>query len=429
MSAAEADESALQPPVRARADSARARPRTATLRPSRHGASRGSKPAPTSIGTGYLGVAATSLAALLTLFELGRFSFGVHLLPDPVLSAIAWLLLAALFVGLAFATRRAGDHLPTVVGAFLTVGLTAVVLLDLIAGWGAHDPGRTLTAAPAAVLVFIAAVGVRTTRGMTVSLAITGGLLTLGAVAGLATGSVTDGGLEAAVALVARALAPPVVTVLVVEWFRRTVGRELERVLVQSTVSAPRFAVGMLASEELTQLDDAAERLLSNVATGRERLPLRPASAQAAAHLATELRLHLIEGRRQTWLYHAITESDILGKQVTLSDPDSLAGLLDAKQRDGLLQAVWLLLGDTPERSRRSARRLTVEVTIGPAEPADAPNRLTVPISIDTTGVPRRGVDTTTWDAVRKVGAFTDSQRGGSLCIDITCPVERPDQN
>ena len=57
---------------------------------------------------------------------------------------------------------------------------------------------------------------------------------------------------------------------------------ELDRVLVQSTISAPRFAVGMLASEELARLDLAAEDLLDSVATGRTQLPLKPKTASIA---------------------------------------------------------------------------------------------------------------------------------------------------
>jgi hypothetical protein len=240
---------------------------------------------------------------------------------------------------------------------------------------------------------------------------------------------VTVDAAETATAMLLRAVAPPVVAAAIVATLRRIVGAELERVLVQSTVTAPRFAVGMLASEELARLDLAAEQLLDDVATGRSRLPLNPAAAQAAASIATELRLHLIEGRRQTWLYHAISESDVLGRTVSLTDPDSLAGLLDPRQRDGLLQAVWLMLGDSPERSRRSALRVTVEITVGASRPVDHPTgsrSLHVPISIRTTGVPRNRVDPATWDAIRKVGRHVDVQRDGSVSVDIDCLVERP---
>jgi hypothetical protein len=201
---------------------------------------------------------------------------------------------------------------------------------------------------------------------------------------------------------------------------------ELDRVLVQSTVSAPRFAVGMLASEELARLDLAAEELLDSVSTGRTPLPLRPRTASVAASLATELRLHLIEGRRETWLYHAITESEMLGKSVTLIDKGSLAGLLDDNQRDGLLSAIWMLVS---ENSKPSATR-TVEVEVGPVVPTgEAPlpgRKLPVPIVIATTGIARNRVDPSTWDALRRVGRYSDSTRDASVKIDIECLVDNP---
>jgi hypothetical protein len=216
---------------------------------------------------------------------------------------------------------------------------------------------------------------------------------------------------------------PPVFGVYVVRRFRRVVQLELDRVLVQSTISAPRFAVGMLASEELARLDLAAEELLDSVATGKTKLPLSPKTASTAASLATELRLHLIEGRRETWLYHAITESEQLGKSATLSDPGSLAGLLGPHQRDGLLAAVWLLV------SSNGKTNPTAELTLGPITTslADAPaHSVTVPIVIATTGVSRNRVDPATWNAIGKVGRFIDSTQNSSLRVEIECVVANP---
>ena len=143
------------------------------------------------------------------------------------------------------------------------------------------------------------------------------------------------------------AVAAGFIGVVIVEAFRRLVQVELDRVLVQSTVSAPRFAVGMLASEELARLDFAAEELLDSIATGTTPLPLTPKTASVAASLATELRLHLIEGRRETWLYHAVSESEMLGRSVTLIDKSSLAGKSNGsfclvRFKTNLL---WFLLG------------------------------------------------------------------------------------
>ncbi len=366
-------------------------------------------------------------AVLLLAFGVARFAAEWTAYPAPGYAAGAWLLLAALLVALALAARTAGDVLDPFVSLGIVAGLGAVVALDAAAVWAAHDPGRDLTAAPAAGAVLVAMVGVRSGRSITAAAGTLG--VALAALVGVAALQAPPPapGAEDAVAMVAGAVLPPVVAAWIVHVFRRIISRELERVLVASTVSAPRFSVGMLASEELARLDLAAEQLLDAVATGRSRLPLNPASAQAAAELATELRLHLIEGRRQTWLYHAISESDVLGRVVTLSDPESLAGLLDARQRDALLQAVWLLLGDSPDRSRRSAARVTVEVTIGPARPVEGRARsMHVPIVVQTSGVARGRVDPATWDAVRKVGRHADSQRSGSLSVEIDCVVDRP---
>jgi hypothetical protein len=210
-----------------------------------------------------------------------------------------------------------------------------------------------------------------------------------------------------------------------VRGFRRMVQIELDRVLVQSTVSAPRFAVGMLASEELARLDLAAEELLDSVATGRTPLPLRPRTASTAASLATELRLHLIEGRRETWLYHAISESEMLGKSVNLIDKGSLAGLLDDTQRDGLLSAIWLLVS---ERKKAGAVR-SLQVQVGPIAPTGVTvpgSKLLIPIEITTTGIARNRVDPSTWEAVRRVGRYSDSTRDASVKIDIDCLVSNP---
>lgn len=384
-----------------------------------------------SLGTGFLGLAATSLAVLLLLFDVVQFALefrGYSALGPAVLASVAWLLLAGLLVALALASRAAGDKLSSLTGSLLLAGLAVVVALDIAAVFPRGDLGRDLTSAPAVGLVLLAMVGVRSARSVMVAGSVLGVVIVVGGFAVWVGHPVPPLGLESLAATACRAALPPVIAALIVAVFRRIVARELERTLVQSTVSAPRYAVGMLASEELARLDLAAEQLLDDVATGRSRLPLNPASAQAAASLATELRLHLIEGRRQTWLYHAISESDVLGRLVSLSDPDSVAGLLDARQRDGLLQAVWLLLGDSPDRSRRSATRVTIEVTVGSAEPVGdtAERRMRIPIAIVTIGVARNRVDPGTWNAVRKVGRYTDTQRGGSLSLSIDCVVERP---
>ncbi|GAA2748667.1 hypothetical protein [Amnibacterium kyonggiense] len=383
----------------------------------------------TSLGTGFIGIAATLVAVLLLSFDLARFveEWRDQTYAEPGLAALSWLLLAGLLVVLAVAARTAGDVLDSLVSLGIVGGLGIVVALDAAAVWGNGDLGHDLTAAPAAGYVLLAMVGVRSSRSITAASGLLGAALVALLAVNALDATVPPSGLVDGAAMIAKAVAPPIVAAWIVHVFRNIVSAELERVLVASTTSAPRFSVGMMASVELARLDLAAEQLMDGIASGRTRLPLNPATAQAAAELATELRLHLIEGRRQTWLYHAISESELLGRAVTLSDPESLAGLLDPSQRDGLLSAVWLMLGDAPERSRRSATRVAIEITVGPARPIEGKARtMHVPIVVQTTGVARSRVDPATWDAMRKVGRHADSQRGGSLWVEIDCVVDRP---
>jgi hypothetical protein len=227
-------------------------------------------------------------------------------------------------------------------------------------------------------------------------------------------------------AAIAFAVLPAVIGVLVVQGYRRMVQLELDRVLVQSNVSAPRYAVGMLASEELARLDLAAERLLDSIATKKTALPLTPKTASLAASLATELRLHLIEGRRETWLYHAVSESEMLGRSVTLVDKSALAGLLDAAQRDGLLAAAWMLVSDS---RKKAAPHRSITLQLGPLAPTGTPredHKISVPITITSTGIRRNRVDPSIWAALGRVGRYSDTTEEGSLRVDIEAAVDNP---
>jgi hypothetical protein len=51
---------------------------------------------------------------------------------------------------------------------------------------------------------------------------------------------------------------------------------------------------------------------------------------------------------------------------------------------------------------------------------------LSVPVVIETTGVPRNRIDPSTWDALRRVGRYSDTTQNGSLRVDIECFVANP---
>lgn len=371
-----------------------------------------------SLGTGFIGLGAAVICGVRAIYGLGWFVGLWDNYPNPLFAAAAWFILLTVVVATFIVSRVTGDQLPDWMFVIFLLGLGSAVWLDLMAIWPLHDIGRNATAAVTAGMALIVVLTVRRTTEILIAAGVLGVVL---AGAMVLNTPLTEENLAPQVTTLSFAVLPAVIGVVIVSSFRRLVQVELDRVLVQSTVSAPRFAVGMMASEELARLDLAAEELLDSVATGRTKLPLDPKTASIAASLATELRLHLIEGRRETWLYHAVTESDLLGKSVTLIDKGSLAGLLDPNQRDGLLSAAWLFVSDT---SKAGAGR-TVQLEIGPVA-GNVGHKLNVPIVITTTGVARNRVDPATWAAIGKVGQYSDSTHNSSLKVDIECLVDNP---
>lgn len=373
-----------------------------------------------SLGTGYLGVGAGVIAGIQAIYGIALFSMQLGSYPSLAPVALAWLAYCVSLVGVVLTIAIAGERMPNWLFATFLLLLAAVVALDLTAIWPLHDVGRYATASVSVGFGLLLAVTLRRRAEILIAT----GLLGLALVTViLLTTPLTSDTLPAQLGVVGFAVLPPVVGTYVVTRFKSMVQLELDRALVQSTISAPRFAVGMLASEELARLDLAAEDLLDSVATGRTALPLNPKMASIAASLATELRLHLLEGRRETWLYHAITESEVLGKSVTLTDPGSLAGLLEARQRDGLLAAVWLLVTD------KGSVAPTAQLSLGPiAPPLDGQtlHTVTIPIVIATTGAARNRVDPSTWGAIGRVGRFIDSTQNSSLRVEIECVVANP---
>lgn len=385
-----------------------------------------------SLGVAFLGLGAAILVGLRAIYGFSWFialgSSGEY--PKPIAALASWIVLVAVLIGAIIAARIINDRLPDWLFALFLTGLAVSVALDVIAIWDLHNIGHNATAAIAAGMTLLVVV---TVRGP-VEILVATGILAVGLAVAMfldaKPGALLDGEwIAPQIIALASAVLPAVIGVVIIESFRRMVQVELDRVLTQSTVSAPRFAVGMLASEELARLDLAAEELLDSIATKKTSLPLAPKMASVAASLATELRLHLIEGRRETWLYHAVSESELLGKSVTLVDKSSLAGLLDPSQRDGLLSTAWLLVSDTTKANPST----TVTLQIGPVDASVATglptHKLLVPITITTTGVPRNRVDPTIWDAIGRVGRYSDSTQDGSLRVDIECVVDNPADN
>lgn len=374
-----------------------------------------------ALGSGFLGLGLGIIAALQSMLGISVFLLRVDAYPSLLPVATAWLLLMVTFLGLTITISASGERLPDWLYWVFLAALGAVVWLDFVAIAPLGDIGRNATASISAGFVLLVIVTLRSRWEVLVAASALGVAFI---VAILVTTPLTPSSIPSQVVAVALAVGPGVTGVLLVSGFERMLKRELDRVLVQSTVTAPRLAVGMLASEELEQLDLDAEELLEAVATGAAPLPLPTEYSSRASTLATELRLHLIEGRRETWLFHAVTESEHLGRRVTVSDPGTLAGLLDDVQRDSLLAALWLLAADPTGVSPTR----TVTVALGPLDPhrAAGGNRLVIPLRIDVSGLKRNRVDPGVWEALDRVGRYSDSTTTNSVVIEVDCTVENP---
>lgn len=366
-----------------------------------------------SLGTGRLWSGAVAIVALRIVYDLVQALIEPELMTRHPGVAVAWTVLIVADIAVVVATRALGEHLPTWMFAMFAAALGIATALDMLVAWNSPEPtGHLVVAAAAATSVILAS----TTRAPVEVIALAAAITVSAVMASVVSQETTPTAAE--LATIAQMLIPSIVLVAVVSGFRSFVHVELDRRLVQATVAAPRLALGMLASEQLARLDLAAEELLSDVADGRIRVPLTQADAARAGTLATELRLHLLEGRKQTWLYHAISESGRLGRSVSVADPDSLAGLLAPGQRDGLLSTIWLLLD--PRADRGSQRSVTVR--IGPMQSLPGAARLVVvPIVLATTGANRTRVDPAIWAELQRIGQYWDSVDGGSLRLDIRC--------
>lgn len=372
------------------------------------------------LGTNYLGSGLNGIAAALMVYELLIFLTTLSHYASPGLVVAAWALIGLSFTATLVTVHLPGQRLPTTVYVGFLIGASVAVALDLIA---VTDPGSERTVPTAAVAAAVAhAALIVHRRGIEI--------LTVGIAVAVAETiafcTLEYGGagiVSVRISALVVTLAPSVVVVVMMRGFRRLVQLEIDRALVRSTTLGPRYAVGMLASEELVWLDFAAERLLAEVGDSTIAVPLDAHRAAHAASLATQLRLHLIEGRRETWLHHAVLESELLAPLVDLDDPDGNAGLLHHRQRDGLLSAVWLIAD--------SAIGLAVILHVEAGTPRDTgpevhPRSLLVTLTLRSEGAPLRGVDPATWEAIAQVGIFRDFSRDGNLRIEVDCLVENP---
>jgi hypothetical protein len=238
-----------------------------------------------SLGTAFIGIGASLVCGIRAIYGFSWFVANWPDYPNPVPALAAWILLIVV-LSTAFVTASiVGDRLPDWMFALFLALLGTVIALDIVAVWDLHDVGRYATASLTAAMALLLVITLRRPAEILIAIGVIGATLIT---VMLVNTRLTPDNASAQITSLAFAVLPVVIGVMIVRGFRSMVQVELDRVLVQSTVSAPRFAVGMLASEELARLDLAAEELLDSVATGRIALPLRPKTASVAASLAND---------------------------------------------------------------------------------------------------------------------------------------------
>ncbi|MGK9148771.1 hypothetical protein KXS11_14175 [Plantibacter flavus] len=373
-----------------------------------------------TLGTRQLGIGLSVSGGVLVVSAAVRFVEDVARYPDPVVPVLAWAVLLGAIGSTFVLLRRAGFHLTDRVFIALLIELGIVATLDLAGVWGLDASSVYPTASAAVGGVLLAVVTLRPARDIAASTLVLAVLLVLSILTANRAES-TSLGVE--LLITATAVAPPLIACAIVSQYRRMVRLELDRVMVASTVDGVRDALGFFDSEELVTLDLEAEELFDGVADGSVDLPLSPELAARASRLATELRRHLTAEGKETWLEHAFQESSVLSDGAKLRDPDRLAAYLATDQRDGLLSAVWLLLGEA------NAQSATAVLTLGPLDRTEhqgRPGPLTIPIALEASGVQRAKVDPAVWEALGRVGTYTDTYQKSRIRITIDSSVDNP---
>lgn len=372
-----------------------------------------------------LAIGATIAAGLLVLGHLIRAFVMAPYFPPGLGPWPGWLALLAV-VAVGCIGWQVFRGMPDWFYVLLLVGLVAPVWLDLQATSGLATFGVTPTAAPAIGAVLMP---VSTIRSRMLPIVVACGIAVALLVDALMQVGTAGSAVVPLLALAGGTVLPLALTVAMLSGFSRLVRHEADLSLVQSTVGTARSAVGMRASEELAKLDFDAENLLEDVSAGRIGLPLSDDDAARAGELAARLRIRLIEGRNDTWLKHAVAESQYLSGRVQVDDPTGLAGPLSATQREGLLLALWLLVADPVKPSAVPASvkvrcREPDESSVDDADVDDLHVATSVDITVEVDGVIHRRVDPATWDAVANVGMHQLVPAASGFRIEITCRIE-----
>ncbi|TAL45001.1 MAG: hypothetical protein EPN91_03295, partial [Salinibacterium sp.] len=199
---------------------------------------RAATPRRASLGTGFIGIGAAVVSGLVAIYGFVWFVSYLSEYPHPLYPSLAWALLITTLLATFIYSRVIGDQLPNWAFALYGLGLAGTVALDLYGIWPLHNVGHFATASIAAGVSLVLVITLRRSWDVVISAAL------LGAALVAAMFFDNRGGIDVLapqITTLALATIPAMVGVFTVAGFRRLVQVELDRVLVQSTVSAPRF--------------------------------------------------------------------------------------------------------------------------------------------------------------------------------------------
>lgn len=355
------------------------------------------------LGTGLAraGILIVGVSAVRLYLYLDRGS--VH-----PLILLAWAVLGATVLGIVLWLRHTTAQLSARAFAVIATALLTASALDFAGVW--LDPSTRVyaTASVAVGGVFLA---LSTLRG-TGELAIADGLLAGGFLITVALQMpLTPSESTPQIFMAAMGLGPLTIGIVMVWRYRTLVTQALDRVLLRGALEDPGVGPGSSERDSLALLDREVEELFDDVASGREPLPLSEARARRAGELAGELRAHLVAGRMDTWLAHAISESDVLRGVFRVSDPEGHAALLDPDQRDGLLTALWLLAATQGEHYLRGT------ISVSTAGSMLPPTSLVITVTVD--GLSRLAIEPATWPGLDRLGRYGVTSTASGMRIDI----------
>ncbi|MCW4458421.1 hypothetical protein [Microbacterium sp. MPKO10] len=367
-----------------------------------------------ALGTARLGVGPGFAGAVIVVYSFVRFISNAVAYPNLAVNIAVWGIFAATLAAAIWHVRRTGYHLTARAFWIISLPLAVVAIVNVSAVWGETESGIFPTAACAIGGALIGALSLRPIREVVICTAVLAVILITAIVSSDHDRAVSLG---AELVMFAVAIVPPLVGCLAMNMYRSISRKALDRVMIQSTVTAPAFGPELMVSERLASVDHEIEVIFDKVSSGELELPLSSDVAEHAADLATELRTYLVSGRQNTWLQHAVMESGVLRGTLELTDPNATAALLPAAQREGLLSSLWLLALSSEGPALRTRVTIgdiyTVQRETGPE------NRCHIEIIVD--DLKRSRVEPAAWAALRSVGAVVDTQTPRGMRFALEC--------